>query len=63
MKAINFPSVKSAMSDLRSLLSDNYKVICQNPIVLRHPNGSVVRFQTAGQRLLMFKDGNLIKTF
>lgn len=51
------------MSDLRSLLSDNYKVICQNPIVLRHPNGSVVRFQTAGQRLLMFKDGRLIKTF
>lgn len=51
------------MSDLRSLLSDNYKMICQNPIVLRHPNGSVVRFQTAGQRLLMFKDGQLIKTF
>lgn len=51
------------MSDLRSLLSDNYKVICQNPIVLRHPNGSVVRFQTAGEDLLMFKDGRLVKTF
>lgn len=51
------------MSDLRSLLSDNYKVICQNPIVLRHPNGSVVRFQSVGGSLLMYKNGELIKTF